>query len=200
MTASDKLEWFNMTGDLASPLPCYHADHTQLSLVLQKVQRFHVLWDEAIIQLFNVPYAYKSVCVLLKIIFYAFMFFWNYFYYQYFKRYWNQTDIFTLQTNSDNRQFPCSQLTMDIKAQWHFNSISNVYVCLKLQFMYRYACCCSLLKPTITCIRHTFLYLPTCWSEHLYTSLYSFSLPPHTCARAHTHTNIYTCLNSKYVY
>jgi len=90
MTASDKSQWI---GSWLPPLSCYHADHTQLSLSLHKVDRFHVLWDEAILQSFNEPYAHKSVCILLKIIFHAFMLFWNYFYYQYIKRYWNQTGI-----------------------------------------------------------------------------------------------------------
>jgi hypothetical protein len=56
------------------PLSCYHAYHTQLSLLLRKIHCLHVLWDEAILQSLNEPYAYKGLYTI-KNNFYAFMLF-----------------------------------------------------------------------------------------------------------------------------
>jgi len=80
-------------GGWLPPLSCYHADDTQPSLLLHKVHCFHALWDGAILQPHNEPYGYKSVCILLKIIFHKFMLFCNYFYCHYFKHHWNKKGI-----------------------------------------------------------------------------------------------------------
>jgi len=47
----------------------------QITLSSVFCYRFHVLWDKANLQSFNEPYAYKSDCILLKIIFHAFTLF-----------------------------------------------------------------------------------------------------------------------------
>jgi len=108
-------------GSWHPPLSCYHADHTQLSVSLHKVNCFHVLWDKAILS-FNEPYAYKVLYIIKNNLscIYAFLKFLL----PLFQTLLESNRHFTLRMNFDTCQFLCSQLTTDIKTR----CICDIYI------------------------------------------------------------------------
>jgi hypothetical protein len=139
-------------GSWLPPLSCYHEDHIQLSLLLHKVHCIHVLWDEAILQSFNEPHAYKCLYIIKNnILCISAIIFTT----SISKCYRNQTGILhskQILTLVTVRLLPTNCGHQDSVNRWHLYTISHVNIRLNLQLMYCNACCCALLK--LTCIWH----------------------------------------------